>query len=162
MLSWEWRCSWSSADRRCSKYIWVINNLIAYWSAPYIRDLTVYIFFQEHAVAIACKMRAILIGTVLLICYINCTSSSLPIICLLNPCVHFFVEQHMLLFAKNHDSMNMLQNDLLFLCYLSHFKYNTGMHILTWDFCDILLLFIVLTKGLFICIYTCMYSAVPL
>ena len=39
MLSWEWRCSWSSADRRYSNYIWVINNLIAYWSAPYIREL---------------------------------------------------------------------------------------------------------------------------
>ena len=25
-----WRCCWSSADRRCSNYIWVINNLIAY------------------------------------------------------------------------------------------------------------------------------------
>ena len=41
VLSWEWRCSWSSADRRCSNYIWVINNLIAYKSASYIRDLTV-------------------------------------------------------------------------------------------------------------------------
>ena len=30
VLSWEWRCSWSSADRRCSYYIWVINNFIAY------------------------------------------------------------------------------------------------------------------------------------
>ena len=30
MLSWEWRCSWSSADRRCSNYIWVISNFIAY------------------------------------------------------------------------------------------------------------------------------------
>ena len=30
---WEWRCSWSSADRRCSNYIWVINNLIAYRGA---------------------------------------------------------------------------------------------------------------------------------
>ena len=28
VLSWEWRCSWSSADRRCSNYIWVINNLV--------------------------------------------------------------------------------------------------------------------------------------
>ena len=37
----EWRCSWSSADRRCSNYIWVINNSIAYEGAPYIRDLTV-------------------------------------------------------------------------------------------------------------------------
>ena len=29
VLSREWRCSWSSADRRCSNYIWVINDLIA-------------------------------------------------------------------------------------------------------------------------------------
>ena len=42
VLSREWRCSWSSADRRCSNYIWVINNLIAYRGASYIRDLTVY------------------------------------------------------------------------------------------------------------------------
>ena len=41
MLSREWRCSWSSADRRCSNYIWVINNLIAQSSASYIRDLAV-------------------------------------------------------------------------------------------------------------------------
>ena len=26
----KWRCSWSSADRLCCKYIWLINNLIAY------------------------------------------------------------------------------------------------------------------------------------
>ena len=43
--SGEWRCSWSRADRRCSNYIWVINNLIFYQSASYIRDLTVVIFF---------------------------------------------------------------------------------------------------------------------
>ena len=43
LLSWEWRCrcSWSSADRRCSNYIWVINNFIAYWGATYIRGFTV-------------------------------------------------------------------------------------------------------------------------
>ena len=41
MLSREWRCSWSSADRRCSNYIWVINNFIACWGAPYIRYLMV-------------------------------------------------------------------------------------------------------------------------
>ena len=28
-LSREWKCSWSSADRRCSNYIWVISNFIA-------------------------------------------------------------------------------------------------------------------------------------
>ena len=42
VLSWEWRCSWSSADRRCSNYIWVINNFIAYEGATYIRGFTVY------------------------------------------------------------------------------------------------------------------------
>ena len=41
MLSREWRCSWSSADRRCSNYIWVIDNLIAYMGASYIRGFTV-------------------------------------------------------------------------------------------------------------------------
>ena len=46
MLSWEWRCSWSSANRQCSNYIWVINNFIAYYSASYIRDLTVMWVFE--------------------------------------------------------------------------------------------------------------------
>ena len=41
VLSREWRCSWSSANRRCSNYIWVINNLIAYYVAYCIRGLTV-------------------------------------------------------------------------------------------------------------------------
>ena len=40
VLSPEWRCSWSSADRRCSSYIWVIN-FISHKGAAYIRDLTV-------------------------------------------------------------------------------------------------------------------------
>ena len=43
VLSREWRCSWSSADMRCSNYIWVINKFIAYRGVPYIRDLTVNI-----------------------------------------------------------------------------------------------------------------------
>ena len=42
MLSWEWRCSWSSADRRCSNYIWVINKFITYQGATYIRGFTVH------------------------------------------------------------------------------------------------------------------------
>ena len=55
ILSWEWICSWSSADRRCSNYIWVsalhqlpgsiyiwvINNFIAYWGATYITGLVI-------------------------------------------------------------------------------------------------------------------------
>ena len=42
--SWEWRCSWSSADRQCSNYIWVINNLIGHKGVTYIRDLMVGYF----------------------------------------------------------------------------------------------------------------------
>ena len=43
VLSPEWRCSWNSADRWCSNYIWVINKFIAYKGASYIRGVTVYI-----------------------------------------------------------------------------------------------------------------------
>ena len=42
-VSQEWRCSWSSADRRCCNYIWVINNFIVYWGATYIRGSTVIV-----------------------------------------------------------------------------------------------------------------------
>ena len=45
VLSWEWRCSWSSADRRCSNYIWVINNFIAYEGATYTRGFTVQLMY---------------------------------------------------------------------------------------------------------------------
>ena len=44
VLGWEWGCSWSSADRRCSNYFWVINNVIAYLGAAYIREFTVLIY----------------------------------------------------------------------------------------------------------------------
>ena len=54
VLSGEWRCSWSSAERRCCNYIWVIGNLIAYLSAPYIRDLT----FSLCNGAIPCLLEA--------------------------------------------------------------------------------------------------------
>ena len=47
VLSWEWRCSWSLACRRCSNYIWVINKFITYYGAPYIRGLTVSALFEH-------------------------------------------------------------------------------------------------------------------
>ena len=43
VLSQEWRYSWSSAVRRYSNYILVINKFIAHPSATYIRRLTIYI-----------------------------------------------------------------------------------------------------------------------
>ena len=44
VLSREWRCSWSSADRRCSNYVWVINNFIAL-TMVYLK-LEVWQYFQ--------------------------------------------------------------------------------------------------------------------
>ena len=52
MLSWEWRCSWSSANRWYSNYIWVVNKFIADKGAPYIRDFTAYIYVNTHASSI--------------------------------------------------------------------------------------------------------------
>ena len=49
MSSREWRCSWSSADRRCSNYIWVIDNFIAFQGTSYIRGFTVVIFVSWMA-----------------------------------------------------------------------------------------------------------------
>ena len=43
VLSREWRRSLSSADRRCSNYIWVFNRFITYQGAAYIRCLTAHI-----------------------------------------------------------------------------------------------------------------------
>ena len=54
VLSREWRCSWSNADRQCSNYIWVSVNFIAYNGASYIRDLTVFISKQRHWWRIYC------------------------------------------------------------------------------------------------------------
>ena len=39
VMSQEWRCSWSSACRRCSNYIAVSNNFNACWGATYINTL---------------------------------------------------------------------------------------------------------------------------
>ena len=60
VLGREWRCSWSSADRRCSKYIWVITKCVAYKGATYITDLTVcYIFQRVLCVAVCHRLHSI-------------------------------------------------------------------------------------------------------
>ena len=63
VLSWEWRCSWSSADRRCSNYIWVINNLIAHKGASYIRGLTVYGIVHNQYFCALFAWKYICLGT---------------------------------------------------------------------------------------------------
>ena len=66
VFSGEWRCSWSSADRRCSNYVWVISNFIAYSSASYIRDLTVESlirwYFNRIVVILQQKVEQIVIS----------------------------------------------------------------------------------------------------
>ena len=56
VLSREWRCSWSSADRRCSNYNWVINNCIAYYDATYIIGLTILLIWRR------CNMMPIILN----------------------------------------------------------------------------------------------------
>ena len=55
--------------RRCSNYIWVINNFIAYLCASYIRDLTVGFaqFYPYHS----CELRRPLGIVWLLQCQLN-------------------------------------------------------------------------------------------
>ena len=48
VLSQEWRCSWSSADRQCSNYICVINNFITS-DVSYIRGLMVVKIIKAKA-----------------------------------------------------------------------------------------------------------------
>ena len=65
VLSREWRCSWSSADRRCSNYIWVINNLDAYLGASYIRDLVVDVVGWNHY----CHLIILILSCALCFCH---------------------------------------------------------------------------------------------
>ena len=46
VLSREWRCSWSTADSRCSNYIWVIHNYIANYGVSFI-GLTVLLIAND-------------------------------------------------------------------------------------------------------------------
>ena len=54
----EWRCSWSSASRKCSNYIGVINNFNAYWDVAYIRSLTCILKFDLENPNIQCHIMA--------------------------------------------------------------------------------------------------------
>ena len=51
VLSQEWRCSWSRANRWCSNYNWVVNNFIAYLGAAYITDLKVFVNFTGGTIS---------------------------------------------------------------------------------------------------------------
>ena len=48
VLGREWKCSWSSADRRCSNHICVINKIVVDQGAIYIRCLTVRASILGH------------------------------------------------------------------------------------------------------------------
>ena len=77
VLSREWRCSWSNADRRCSNYIWVINKFIAYGGVTHIRGLTVLAegtmqLTRQSRVSTNCNLSSSLITASLysIVCYI--------------------------------------------------------------------------------------------
>ena len=62
VLCQEWRCGWSSADRRCSNYIWVINNLIAYWGVLYWRLDCKIIDKISWWITVTCKLLIQVVG----------------------------------------------------------------------------------------------------
>ena len=59
VLSWEWRCSWSSAHRRCSNYMWVIKKSMAYLGASYIWDFTLCLFCIKPSIYLIHQHRYI-------------------------------------------------------------------------------------------------------
>ena len=66
VLSQEWKCSWSSADKRCSDYIWVNNLFIAYQGATYIRGLTVELLMADvQFLSILCYFLSLLLSLLL-------------------------------------------------------------------------------------------------
>ena len=46
VLSRERICRWSSAEMRCSNFLCVINNFVAYWGVTYIKGFTVVFDIQ--------------------------------------------------------------------------------------------------------------------
>ena len=55
VLSWEWRCSWSSADRRCSNYIWVILLLTEVYLILEVGQYSVINFFWVWIKDVTCQ-----------------------------------------------------------------------------------------------------------
>ena len=115
VLSWEWRCSWSSADRRCSNYIWMINHFIACWGATYTRGFTVTtIWSQRYSMAFISGLLSHL-------------QNIPPIVPNINPSVPFMRE------PKNqlqYSTWNMAWHCLKFA------KFRPERHFNWWDFSE--------------------------
>ena len=67
VLSWEWRCSWSSVDRRCSNYIWLINNFSSYKGVNTFFYLEVLRYYFSSSMILLCH-RVFILST--LYCHI--------------------------------------------------------------------------------------------
>ena len=81
VLSQDWRCNWSSADRRCSSYVWMMNNVIAYQVAFCIRGLTIW----QERLNVVTKLKNVKLNIYI---YIYCISQeSFPRCCVLWLCV---------------------------------------------------------------------------
>ena len=77
VLSWEWRCSWSSADRRCSNYIWVTTILLPtqVWLI-----LEVWQYINSHLLRSYIIHLCILWGIARDINYYNCFKNHIEIL----------------------------------------------------------------------------------
>ena len=103
LLSREWRCSWSSADRRCSNYIWVIDNFMAYQGASYIRDLTVgQLGICMHAIGFWHQIKQLILYHSIQLLSANMTGKHLFLmLCILGSVYYIFTIGHMISSTRN-------------------------------------------------------------
>ena len=131
VLSWEWRCSWSSADRRCSNYIWVINNFTAYQGATYIKGFTVVALI--HGAVTVCSLiffasrQAVSIAGMVL----NCDQGK--IYCVYKQLIYGTVLSHFVSNFINTSHLFQLDN-------MGTFHLMIGIFVIFWNlYCEILL-----------------------
>ena len=109
VLSREWKGSWSSADRWCANYIWVIKNVIVYKNGSYIRGFTVACsimcsskYNYLRSIVVCLTMKSHIGAKLLLYLYLNfvCWDSRMPSL----SCIY-------------HTVLKMIENYILCLCY---------------------------------------------
>ena len=84
VLSREWRCSWSSADRQCSNYIWAINNFYCL-GATYIGGFTVSNKMPDHQISWSFEVMRLGVKIIVsLWSYLRGSSAALLLSCLSN------------------------------------------------------------------------------
>ena len=143
VLSWESRCSWSSADRRCSNYIWVINNFVACYGASYIRGFTVlsllsgfkWCIYLYHWVCFRPELRVKCVHAYFIECTVH-QFSQLSFMQYMGLCVFSLP-----IFSCDQAALRTLISVCPFVCpsvHLSHLFDNVPVIVSSWNFQELL------------------------